>query len=86
MADPVLKHATKAQLLARIRERYKAATQQDALRLAKLLDTWIDAGYLTDAEGRAAFGGLTVTQWNNLKSRINTKAAQYDALLEAEGE
>lgn len=84
MAIP-LRHATGAQLAAAFRERYRAATGLEAGRLARWLLSRISDGTWTDAQVRAAFG-LTVTQYNNLKTRLSEKAARYDAVMADTGE
>ena len=81
----VLHHATGAQLAAAFRERFRAATGLEAGRLARWLLSRITDGTWTDAQVRAAFG-LTVTQYNQLKTRLETKAARYDAVMQDVGE
>lgn len=81
----VLRHATGAQLAAEFRKRYREATGLEAGRLARWLLDRITDGTWTDAQVRAAFG-LTVTQYNQLKTRLETKAARYDAVMQDVGE
>lgn len=81
----ILRHATSAQLAAAFRERFRAATGLEAGRLARWLLSRITDGTWTDAQVRNAFG-LTVTQYNQLKTRLETKAARYDAVMQDVGE
>lgn len=81
----VLRHATNAQLAAAFRERYRAATGLEAGRLARWLLSRIEDGTWTDAQVRGAFG-LTVTKYNALKTRLETRAARYDAVMADAGE
>jgi hypothetical protein len=80
-----LKHQTAAQFAARLRERYRNAEREDAAKIARWVARRLAAGDITDAQMRAAFG-LTTTQWSNLKARMQTLAANYDAVLSARGE
>ena len=81
----VLKHQTAAQLAARFRERYRNASKEEAARMATWLLNRIEAGDFTDAQVRSAFG-LTVTQYNNLKTRMSTLRANWQAVQAAQGE
>lgn len=81
----VLRHATGAQLAAEFRKRYREATGLEAGRLARWLLNRIADGTWTGAQVRAAFG-LTVTQYNAMKTRLETKAARYDAVMQDVGE
>lgn len=65
----VLKHQTRAQFITRVRQAYRDGDRDMLLRIARFLLNRIQAGDVTDAELRAAFG-LTTTQWNNLKTKM----------------
>lgn len=80
-----LKHATRAQLIAAFRERYKAAEGLEAGRLARWLLDHLGAGDLADDDVRKAFG-LTVGQWQSLKARMKTHGDARNAALTAKGE
>lgn len=80
-----LRHATSAQLAAAFRERFRAATGLEAGRLSRWLLNRIADGTWTDAQVRAAFG-LTTTQYNALKTRLETRAARYGAVMQDVGE
>lgn len=73
-------HSTRLQFLQRLRERYRTATQVEALKIA----AWL-YNNLTLAELRNVFN-LTQTQAQNLQSRLQTKAQQLAALQAAAGE
>lgn len=80
-----LKHQTPAQFAARLRERHKNASRSDAARIAAWIIKRLDAGDVTDAQMRAAFG-LTALQWSNLKARLTSLRSNYDAVQSATGE
>lgn len=80
-----LQHQTAAEFAARFRARFQRAERDDAWRLAAKLLGWIESGDITDTQARNAFG-LTVTQWNTLKSKMTTMRTRYNELLAAAGE
>lgn len=80
-----LNHQTIAQLVTRFRERFRNASKDECARLATWLLNRIEAGDFTDAQVRSAFG-LTVTQYNNLKTRMGTLRANWVAVQAAQGE
>jgi hypothetical protein len=81
----LLKHQTAAQFIARFREAYRNSDRERCVQLAKFVITRIQAGDLTDTQVRNAFG-LTVTQWNALKTKMNTWVTAYNTLQSAVGE
>lgn len=81
----LLKHQTAAQFVSRFREAYRNAERERCVQLAKFVISRIQAGDLTDAQVRNAFG-LTVTQWNNLKTKMNNWITARNALQSAVGE
>ena len=80
-----LRFQTATQFAARLRERYRSASREEAARIATWILNRIDAGDLTDAQVRAAFG-LTVTQYNALKTRMGNLRTAYQAMQAAAGE
>jgi hypothetical protein len=80
-----LRHQTAAQFAARLRERYRSASREDAARIATWLLNRIDAGDLTDAQVRNAFG-LTVQQYSNMKTRMTNLRTAWLAVQAAQGE
>lgn len=80
-----LRHQTAAQFAARLRARFRTATREEAARLAWWLIERINAGDLTDAQVRAAFG-LTTTQYNQLKTRLTAQHGAWSTVRAAAGE
>lgn len=80
-----LKHQTAAQFIARFREAYRSAGKERLAQLAKWLLTRLDAGDITDAQARDAFG-MSVSQWNSAKVRMTNLVANFDAVQNARGE
>lgn len=80
-----LKYTTLAKLGAAFRQRFKAASKEDAWRLATWLLNRIDDGTFTDAQVRNFFN-LTVTEYNNLKTRLTTMRSRWQELQAAAGE
>ena len=81
----VLRHQTKAQFAARLRERYRNASREEAARIATWLLNSIEAGDFTDLQVRTAFG-LTSGQWTTLKAKLTTLRTNWLAVLAAAGE
>lgn len=79
----VLHHATASQLGAAFRARYRDAVGVESARLARWLLARIADGTFTDAQCRAAFGGLSAAQWGAVKTRMQSRA---DRLTAAEAE
>jgi len=80
-----LRYATVVQLGNALRERFKQASKDELLRLSAKIKKHYDAGDFTDAQMKNLFD-LTTGQWNNLKAKINTRAAAYDDMQNAVGE
>lgn len=80
-----LKHQTKAQFLSRLRVKYEAAQGEQACRLATWLTDAIDAGDVTDAQARAAWG-MTTAQWASLKGRMTQARQSWRAVEAMRGE
>lgn len=80
-----LKHQTVQQLLARVRASYLLSEGVDACRLASWLTDAIDAGDVTDAQARAAWG-MTVAQWAAFKGRLNSARQNWRAVEAVKGE
>jgi hypothetical protein len=72
-------YTTRAQLLARIRERYRTATGETAAKCAVFLAA------ASDVELRSAFG-VAQGQVASLKGRLQASAAKLKALRETVGE
>lgn len=80
-----LRYQTAAQFAARLRERYRTATREEAARIATWVLDRIEAGDLTDAQVRNAFG-LTTQQYTAMKARMSTLRDAYRAVQQAVGE
>lgn len=80
-----LRYQTAAQFAARLRARYREATREEAARIATRILDWIDAGDITDAQVRTAFG-LTAQQYTTFKSRLSALRDAYRAVQTAAGE
>ena len=80
-----LRHQTKAQFAARLRERYRNASREEAARIATWVLNSIEAGDFTDLQVRTAFG-LTSGQWTTLKAKLTTLRTNWLAVLAAAGE
>ena len=80
-----LRYATGTQLAEAFRERYRSSTREECARLAAWLLARIADGTWTDTQVRNAFG-LTVAQYNAMKTRMQTLADHWAAVQAAEGE
>lgn len=80
-----LRFANKNALAAAYRQAYKAASRDEAARLAKWLLDHIDAGDFTDAQVQSAFG-LTAGQYTTLKTKWTNLRTAYNAVIAAQGE
>lgn len=78
-------YQTAAQFAARLRARYQVASKENAARIATWILDRITAGQLTDLQVRTAFG-LTTTQYNAMKTRMNTLRTNWLAVQAAAGE
>ena len=81
----VLNHQTATQFAARLRERYRTASREECARIATWILNHIEAGDFTDTQVRNVFG-LTVTQYNTLKSKMTTLRTNWLAVQAAAGE
>ena len=81
----LLKHQTAEQFIARLREAYRTSERERLVLIAKWVLARIQAGDVTDAQCRAAFG-LNVTQWNALKTKMTNAVTAYNAVQAAQGE
>ena len=80
-----LQHQTAAQFVARFREAYRTANKERAGKLAAFLYDRIQAGDITAAQVRTAFG-MNVTQYNAFLTRIQALRNNYVAIQQAVGE
>ena len=80
-----LQHQTLAEFGARLRERYRNASKDEAARIAHKIIVYINRGDITDTQVRNAFG-LTQTQYNTLKAKLIALNDHWLAMQEASGE
>jgi hypothetical protein len=80
-----LKHLTIAQFVARLREKYRSANADEVGKIASWVLARIAAGDVTDTQLRNAFG-MTVTQYNTFKTRLQAHANNWTAVKSATGE
>lgn len=81
----ILKHQTPQAFIARVRQAYRDGDSERLVKIARFLIARVQAGDVTDAQLRSAFG-LNVTQWNNLKSRMQALITADNAVKAAVGE
>ena len=81
----LLKHQTAAQFIARFREDYRNADRERVVQLARFVISRIQAGDITEAQIRAAFG-LNVSQWNTLKTKMQNLINADNTVKSAVGE
>jgi hypothetical protein len=81
----LLKHQTAEQFGARLREAYRNGERERLVQIARFLIARIQAGDITDAQCRTAFG-LNVTQWNTLKTKMSNLITASNAVNSAVGE
>jgi hypothetical protein len=81
----ILKHQTAAAFIARFREAYRNSDRERCIQLARFILARIQAGDITDAQCRTAFG-LTTTQWNNIKTKMNSWITAQNTVQSAVGE
>lgn len=81
----LLKHQTAEQFVQRVRAAYRDGQRERLVAIARFIIGRLQAGDITDAQCRNAFG-LNVTQWNALKNRMQNLIAAANALEGAVGE
>ncbi len=81
----LLKHQTVEQFVARVRAAYRDGKAERIVAIARFIIARIQAGDITDAQCRTAFG-LNVTQWNNIKTKMSNLIAADNAVRSAVGE
>jgi hypothetical protein len=65
----ILKHQTVEAFISKVRAAYRDGNSEVLVLIARFLIARVQAGDLTDAQLRSAFG-LNTTQWNNLKAEM----------------
>lgn len=78
-------HQTNAQLIERLRERYRMAKNEDATKIAKFIVDRINSGDIVEDDIRSAFV-MNHGKWTVFKLKLGEQKATRDALLSAQGE
>ena len=81
----ILKHQTAEAFIARVRQAYRDGNSEQLVKIARFLIARVQAGDVTDAQLRNAFG-LNVTQWNALKTKMQNLITADNAVRSAVGE
>lgn len=81
----ILKHQTVETFVSRVRAAYRDGQSETLVKIARFILARIQAGDITDAQCRAAFG-LNVTQWNNLKTKMQNLVTANNSIASAIGE
>lgn len=81
----ILKHQTVQAFVDRVRAAYRDGRQDELVKIARFIISRIQAGDITDAQCRNAFG-LNSTQWNNLKARMQNLITAANTIESAVGE
>ena len=81
----ILKHQTAEAFIARVRQAYRDGNSEQLVKIARFLIARVQAGDVTDAQLRNAFG-LNVTQWNALKTKMQNLITADNAVKSAVGE
>lgn len=81
----LLKHQTVQEFVSRFREAYRNAERARLVQLARWVLAALAAGDITDAQCRNVFG-LNVTQWNNLKTKMQNFVNADNTVKSAVGE
>jgi len=81
----ILKHQTVEAFVAKVRAAYRDGNPEVLVKIARFIIARIQAGDITDAQCRNAFG-LNTTQWNNLKTKMQNLITADNAVKSAVGE
>jgi hypothetical protein len=81
----LLKHQTAEAFVARVRAAYRDGTPTRVIAIARFIIARIQAGDITVAQVRTAFG-LTSAQWTTLRTKMENLIAADNAVKSAVGE
>ena len=81
----LLKHQTAEAFVSRVRAAYRDGNPGVLVNIARFIISRIQAGDITDAQCRNAFG-LNTTQWSALKTKMQNLITADNALKSATGE
>ena len=81
----ILKHQTVEAFISRVRQAYRDGNAERLVKIARFLIARVQAGDVTDAQLRTAFG-LNTTQWNALKTKMQALITASNTVTSAVGE
>ncbi len=81
----ILKHQTPEAFIARVRQAYRDGNSEQLVKIARFLIARVQAGDVTDAQLRTAFG-LNNTQWTALKTKMQALIKADNDIKSAVGE
>jgi hypothetical protein len=81
----LLKHQTVEAFVARVRAAYRDASAERVVAIARFIVARVQAGDITAAQMRAAFG-LTSAQWTALRTKMENLITADNAVKSAVGE
>lgn len=81
----ILKHQSVEAFVARVRAVYREGSPEKLLLIARFLTARVQAGDITTAQVRAAFG-LNAAQWTTLRDKMLALIAADNAVKSAVGE
>ena len=81
----LLKHQTVEAFVARVRAAYRDGRPERVVAIARFIVSRVQAGDITVAQVRAAFG-LTSAQWPALRTKMENLIAADNAVKSAVGE
>jgi hypothetical protein len=81
----LLKHQTAEAFVSRVRAAYRDGDPERLVKIARFIIARIQAGDITDAQVRNAFG-LNTSQWNTLKTKMQNLITADNAVKSAVGE
>ena len=81
----ILKHQTAEAFVARVRAAYRDGERDTLVKIARFILSRIQAGDITDAQCRTAFG-LNATQWTALKTKMQNYVTAANTAEAAQGD
>ena len=81
----ILKHQTVEAFVARVRAAYRDGNPEVLVKIARFIIARIQAGDITEAQCRTAFG-LNTTQWTALKTKMQNLITASNSVASAVGE
>lgn len=81
----ILKHQTPAAFISKVRQAYRDGNSDQLVIISKFLIARVQAGDVTEAQLRTAFG-LNTAQWNTLKAKMQALITAHNTVKSAVGE